>query len=130
VIIEFAKFLDPNINFHDINKKDQILSFLDRKIKDLEKNPEKRWITSWNHYLTRIKLFFIWLYNKDKELEKDYWETPDFLKIGNKKTERISPYVESDIWEKDKLLSILKYESYKRNKAAITLMWGFKCTTP
>ncbi len=123
VIIEFATFLDSNTIFHDINKKDQILSFLDTKIKDSAKDPEKRWITSWNHYLTRIKLFFRWLHNKDKEIEKDYWETPDFLRIKNKKTKRISPYVESEIWEKDELLSILKYEPHKRNKAAITLMW-------
>jgi hypothetical protein len=123
VMIEFAIFLGPNITFYDVNKKEQILSFLDTKIKDSSIDPEKRWITSWNHYLVRIKLFFRWLYNKDKEIDKDYWETPDFLRIKNKKTKRISPYVETEIWDKDELLSILKYEPFKRNKAAITLMW-------
>jgi hypothetical protein len=123
VIIEFSNYLDSNTTFYDINKKEQILSFLDTKIKDLARDPEKRWITSWNHYLVRIKLFYRWLHNKDKEIDKDYWETPEFLKIKNKKTKRISPYVETEIWDKDELLSILKYESYKRNKAAITLMW-------
>src|SRR5215203_1282681 len=123
VLIEFSNHFDSDTTFYDINKKEQVLSFLDTKIKDLEKDPEKRWITSWNHYLTRIKLFYRWLYNKDKEIERDYWETPDFLKIKTRKTKRISPYVESEIWEKDELLSILKYEPHKRNKAAITLMW-------
>jgi hypothetical protein len=123
VMIEIALFLGPNITFYDVNKKEQILSFLDTKIKDSSIDPEKRWITSWNHYLVRVKLFFRWLYNKDKEIDKDYWETPDFLRIKNKKTKRISPYVETEIWEKDELLSILKYEPFKRNKAAITLMW-------
>ena len=123
VMIEFSNYFDSNTTFYDIDKKEQMISFLDIKVKDLEKDPEKRWITSWNHYLTRIKLFYRWLYNKDKEIERDYWETPDFLKIKNKKTKRISPYVESEIWEKDELLSILKYEPHKRNKAAITLMW-------
>jgi hypothetical protein len=123
VMIEFSKYIDLNTTFYDINKKEQILSFLDTKIKDSAKDPEKRWITSWNHYLTRIKLFFRWLYNKDNEINKDYWETPEFLRIKTKKTKRISPYVESEIWDKDELLSILKYEPYKRNKAAITLMW-------
>ena len=61
------------------------------------------------------------VYNKVKEIDKDYWETPDFLRIKNKKTKRISPYVETEIWEKDELLSILKYEPFKRNKAAIGL---------
>ena len=123
VLIEFSNHFDSDTTFYDINTKEQVLSFLDTKIKDLEKDPEKRWITSWNHYLVRIKLFFRWLYNKEKEIDKDYWETPDFLRIKNKKTKRISPYVETEIWEKDELLSILKYEPYKRNKAAITLIW-------
>ena len=69
VIIEFATFLGSNTTFNDINKKEQILSFLDIKIKDSAKDPERRWITSWNHYLTRIKLFIRWLYNKDKEIK-------------------------------------------------------------
>ena len=123
VMIEFANYFDSNLTFYDINKKEQILLFLDTKIKDSSIDPEKRWITSWNHYLVRIKLFFRWLYNKDKEIDKEYWETPEFLRVKNKKTKRISPYVESEIWDKDELLSILKYEPHKRNKAAITLMW-------
>ena len=36
------------------------------------------------------KLFYRWLYNEDKEFDKDYWETPQFLKIKNKKTENLS----------------------------------------
>jgi hypothetical protein len=123
VMIEFSNYFDSNTTFYNINKKEQILLFLDTKIKDLSQDPEKRWITSWNHYLVRIKLFYRWLYNKDKEIDKDYWETPEFLRIKNKKTKRISPYVESEIWDRDELLSILKYEPHKRNKAAITLMW-------
>jgi integrase/recombinase XerD len=89
VMIEYAIFLGPNTIFYNSNRKEQILSFLDRKIEDSVIDPEKRWITSWNHYLVRIKLFFRWFYNKDKEIEKDYWETPDFLRIKIKKS-RIS----------------------------------------
>jgi integrase/recombinase XerD len=51
VMIEFSKFFGFNTSFYDINKKEQILSFLDTKIKDSSQDPEKRWITSWNHYL-------------------------------------------------------------------------------
>ncbi len=46
VMIEFSNYFDSNTTFYDINKKEQILSFLDTKIKDLEKDPVKRWITS------------------------------------------------------------------------------------
>ena len=58
VMIEFSNYFDSNTTFYDINKKEQILLFLDTKIKDSSNDPEKRWITSWNHYLVRIKLFF------------------------------------------------------------------------
>jgi hypothetical protein len=37
----------------------------------------------------------------------------------------LSPYNESDIWDKDELLLIIKYEQYKRNKAILTLLWDF-----
>jgi hypothetical protein len=66
VMIEFANYFDSNTTFYEINKKEQIILFLDTKIKDSEKDPEKRWITTWNHYLVRIKLFFRWLYNKSQ----------------------------------------------------------------
>ena len=40
-----------------------------------------------------------------------------------KKTKRLSPYFETEIWEKDEFLSIIKYEQFQRNKAALTLFW-------
>ncbi len=103
VMIEFSNYFDSNSSFYEINKKEQILSFLETKIKDSSKDPEKRWITSWNHYLTRIKLFYRWLYNKDKEIDKDFWETPEFLNLELRK-QRESPYVESEIWDRNELL--------------------------
>ena len=50
----------------------------------------------------------------------EYWETPAFLQIKEKRTKRVSPYLESKLWEKEDLLNIIKYETYKRNKAIIT----------
>ena len=38
VIIEFSNFFNSNTTFFDINKKEQILSFLDTKIKDSSKD--------------------------------------------------------------------------------------------
>jgi len=34
VMIEFSNYFDSNTSFYDINKKEQILSFLEKKIKD------------------------------------------------------------------------------------------------
>jgi len=62
-------------------------------------------MTTWNHYLNRIKLFVRWYYNyylkKEQNLEiNEEWTTPDFCKIKTKQTKRISPYLESEIWQR------------------------------
>lgn len=53
----------------------------------------------------------------------DDWKTRDFIKIKQRHTKRVSLYLESEIWERDELRSVLKYEPLKRNKAIIALMW-------
>ena len=40
-----------------------------------------------------------------------------------KRTRRLSPYLETEIWKRDELYSIIKYEPFKRNKAALALLW-------
>lgn len=121
VVIALANFLGKDNSFYDIKTKQQILEFLDTKI--IEEDPDKKWITTWNNYLNRIRLFYRWLFNHGNDTEHENWLTPEFVKIKTKKSKRISPYLESEIWEKDELLAILKYEPHKRNKAAITLFW-------
>src|ERR687884_2201359 len=130
VIIPFAMFLGPNITFYEIKRKEQITQFLDTKIKTQEEDPYIKWITTWNYNLVRIKHFFRWLYNYKKIKDndeipqtEDNWETPEFAKIKQKKTKRISPYAEAELWERDDILNIIKYEPYKRNKAALSLFW-------
>ena len=56
VVMSFADYLGPQITFHEINKKEKIMSFLNTKKKDPENDPEKKWITTWNYYLNRLKL--------------------------------------------------------------------------
>ncbi len=72
--------------------------------------------------------FFRWLYNmrgKDSEAvaPQSDWKTPTFARIKERKTKRISPYSEAELWERDEILFILKFEPYKRNKAALALFW-------
>ncbi len=55
VIIPFSNFLGSE--FFDIKTKDEILEFLDTKIKSKSKDPDGKWITTCNHYLNRIKQF-------------------------------------------------------------------------
>jgi integrase/recombinase XerD len=123
VVIAFGNFICKDNSFLDITKKEQILEFLNTKVKSYDEDPDKRWITTWNNYLNRLRLFYRWLYNHDNDIDHENWQTPEFIRIKNKKSKRISPYLESEIWEKDQLLSIIQYEPYKRNKAALTLFW-------
>ena len=128
VVIDFAKFLGA-VTFYEVKERDQITCFLNKKIKSIEQDPEKRWITTWNHYMNRIKLFFRWLYNNHlphggravKDI--DEWITPEFCKIKAKHSKRVSPYSESELWEREEILSLLKYEPSLRNKAILSLMW-------
>lgn len=46
VILDFAKFLGPD-SFYDVKKREQIICFLNKKIKPLEQDPDKKWITTW-----------------------------------------------------------------------------------
>ena len=138
-MIYFVNYISSDIDLSKISTNVLILSFLDTKKKTKEIDPDQKWISTWNHYFHRIKHFFRWYYNcelkriKNKSHDKDNiylqenqqdWETPDFLKnIKEKKTKRLSPYLENELFTKDELLSIIKYEQYKRNKAILSLMW-------
>ena len=129
-VIAYANFLGSDTTFFDIRQKSQITVFLDTKVKPPEQDPEKKWITTYNHYLRRIKQFFRWLYNQrgKDDIDEDSdaiadWETPSFIMIREKRTKRLSPYSENEIWDRDELLCIVKYEPKVRNKAALTLFW-------
>ncbi|HEY9385868.1 MAG TPA: hypothetical protein VIP70_02420, partial [Nitrososphaeraceae archaeon] len=115
VVIALACFLGTSTTFYDIKNREQITTFLDTKVKSREEDPDKKWITTWNHYLNRVRLFFRWLYNvRGKEVCSENtlsseWETPAFVKIKGKKTKRLSPYSETELWDRDEILFIVKY---------------------
>jgi integrase/recombinase XerD len=134
MVIAFAFFMGKDASFYDVKSKDQIYSFLDTKVKSQEDDPDKRWITTWNYYLVHLKRFFRWMHNYhksnfsheqegDDDISESQWTTPTFINIKKRKTKRLSPYSESEIWERDELLTAIKYEPYKRNKAALSLLW-------
>lgn len=129
-IINFARYLGVEKTLYDVKTKEEIVSFLNTKIKESNLDPDKKWITTWNDYLWRIKYFFRWLHNyrltKEKgqePVEISDWTTPEFASIKKKKSKRISPYLENELWERDDLLTIIKYERYERNKAVLSLLW-------
>ena len=62
-VLNFADFVAEKVSFTEINKSEEILSFLNTKIRSEEDDPEKKSITTWNDYLHRIKHFLRWLHN-------------------------------------------------------------------
>ena len=127
VIIRYAEYLGPNTIFYQIQDKEQIIKYLESKRKTVEEDQDKKWIITWNDYLWRLKYFYRWLYNtKEKGLNAksyDSWTTLSFINIKSKRTKRLSPYSETEIWDRDELFTIIKYEMNIRNKAILSLMW-------
>jgi hypothetical protein len=124
-LIPYAIYLG-NTSFQEVSKREQITGYLDTKIKSEVDDPEKRWIGYWNDLSLRIKSFYRWLHNqrgKEELIPTSEWETPTFAKIRLKKTKRLSPYADTEIWDLEELLAILPYEPQKRNKAALMLFW-------
>jgi integrase/recombinase XerD len=113
ILIYFARFLGTDAEYYDISKKEQILAFLNTRIKDPIADPDKRWIRTWNDYLQRIKYFFRWFENCKQKAANGYevlpnseWITPVFVQIKEKRTKRLSPYTESELWERDEIVPL------------------------
>ena len=118
VILSYVNYLDKDVLLSSINTCDTILSFLETKKKTKDEDPDGKWISTWNHYFHRIKHFFRWYSNcgsklletklHEPKISQHYeienqqdWKSPDFLKnVKEKKTKRLSPYVENELWQK------------------------------
>ncbi len=92
-LINFAKFLGPSRDFYQLSKKEDILAFLNTKMKSKETDPDGKWMRTWNDYLQRIKYFIRWLHNEKQRIDKDLepiepsdWKTPSFAMIKEKKS--------------------------------------------
>jgi hypothetical protein len=66
-MVVLANFLGPGTSFFDIKSKGQIIAFLDTKMRTTDIDPDKKWITTWNDYLWRIKYFLRWFYNQKRK---------------------------------------------------------------
>lgn len=82
----FSEFLGAGVSFYRVKSREQIINFLDSKIKNPELDPDRKWITTWNDYLGDIKYFFRWLHNykliEDNQIKAvSEWETPSFVNI-------------------------------------------------
>jgi hypothetical protein len=51
------------------------------------------------------------------------WNTPALVEIKKRRTNRLSPYGEHEIWDIEELKTVIKYQPHKRNKAILSLLW-------
>ena len=65
VMLMFAEFIEKQkgLNLPEIDSSEDILLFLDSRKRSREQDPDQKWITTWNDYLWRIKIFYRWYYN-------------------------------------------------------------------
>src|SRR5580765_5347526 len=59
-MISFSVYLDSN-DISLVKNKETILNYQKSKERDVQTDPDKKWITTWNDYLGRIKKFYRWL---------------------------------------------------------------------
>jgi hypothetical protein len=57
VIHYYVNYLGKDIFLSSIKSCDSIISFLETKKKAKDKDPDGKWISTWNHYFHRIKHF-------------------------------------------------------------------------
>ena len=91
-MLMFAEFIKEQkcLNLTQIDSSDDIILFLDSRKRN--KDPDQKWITTWNDYLWRIKIFYRWYYNtkilKNNVFDSRNWTTPDFINIPKFTTAR------------------------------------------
>jgi len=49
VLVKFSEFINDNLI--NVKKKERVIAFLNTKMKNMEEDPEEKWITTWNDYL-------------------------------------------------------------------------------
>ena len=78
--MNFDDSLDSKTSFPEIQRRDQILIFLDSKRKSTEEDSDGLWITTWNHYLSHLKYFFRWssyiIHNSKEKSRVEFTESP------------------------------------------------------
>jgi len=55
-MVHSAEHMRPETTFHDIDHE-QVIIFLDSKLKPEQIEPDKKWISTWDDYFWRLKLF-------------------------------------------------------------------------
>ena len=58
-VIAFANFLGTDTTFLDVQLKEQITSFLDTKIKNVQEDPDKKWILIEFKILHNVIIIFV-----------------------------------------------------------------------
>ncbi len=67
-MINFAQWLyksDASQSLLDMDRREIVLQYLDTKVRSEDDDPDGKWITTWNDYLGRIKVFYQRIFARD-----------------------------------------------------------------
>lgn len=82
VLIRYTEYLGEKTTFYQVQEKEQILDFPDSKRKIEKEDSDKKWITTWNDYLWRLKYFYRRLYNaRDQVINTKSYDTLDNTRL-------------------------------------------------
>jgi integrase len=114
IIYLFNRFLDYK-HFQQVSK-DDIAEYLGSLRKTEDKDPNHKWIGTYNSRQGVLMKFFRWLYNQN-EPDSNKWITPPCMQgIRQLLRKEKSPYKPSDIWTSEEHALFLKYCPEKRDK--------------
>lgn len=111
VLITFSKEINKPIL--ECDDKD-VIKFLNAHCKEG---------STFNSWLTMLRRFYAWYYNRDKDIARKKWKPPTwFDRIEWRKTES-DKYSVADMWTEDEILLAISTLDHPRDKAIIAMLY-------
>lgn len=111
VLIAFSKEINKPIL--ECNEKD-VREFLNAHCKKG---------STFNSWLTIIRQFYSWYYNKDKQIPRKKWKPPVWLELIEWKKTESEKYSIADMWREDEILLAISALDHPRDKAMIAMLY-------
>jgi len=78
---------------------------------------------TWNMWLSTLRQFFAWYFNKDRHLPKKKWKPPAFFELLEWKSDESSKYQPEDMWTEEEILMAISVLDHPRDKAIVALAY-------
>lgn len=78
---------------------------------------------SWNAYLSTLRRFYAWYFNRDKHTPQKKWKPPEFFNLLEWKSARSWKYGPNDMWSEEDILMAISSLDHPRDKALIAMLY-------